>query len=273
MKKIVKILIPVVLVLVAVILALCLAVMPAIKYNKAMKLMEAEDYDSAYEILKELEYKDSEEKVQDIRDAVENGEEKYAEVGEVITFGTYEQDDNKDNGAEPIEWIVLKKQEDKMLVISKCGLMCQPYYMLYEDITWKDSFLRQWLNEDFMKEAFTEEEQALIPLVKLENDDNPKYETDGGLKTEDRIFILSLTEAENYFADNEARMSDATVYAEEKGAFISDNYGTSYWWLRTPGSRSSGVVTIGTDGSINMSGERVDRYDYTVRPAMWININ
>ena len=42
-------------------------------------------------------------------------------VGDVITFGTYEQDNNPDNGPEPNEWVVLDVKDRKALVISKEG--------------------------------------------------------------------------------------------------------------------------------------------------------
>ena len=37
-----------------------------------------------------------------------NNYNEYYQVGDVITFGTYEQDNNLENGAEPIEWQVLE---------------------------------------------------------------------------------------------------------------------------------------------------------------------
>ena len=44
-------------------------------------------------------------------------------VGDIITFGHYEQDNNLDNGAEPIEWIVLDVQDGKALLLSKYDWM------------------------------------------------------------------------------------------------------------------------------------------------------
>ena len=34
-----------------------------------------------------------------------------AKIGDVVTFGTYEQDNDNTNGKEPIEWIILNKTE------------------------------------------------------------------------------------------------------------------------------------------------------------------
>ena len=65
-----------------------------------------------------------------------------AEVGSYIYFGEYEQDNEISTGKEAIEWLVLDKQEDKMLVISRYGLDCQPYHTEYEEITWETCSLR-----------------------------------------------------------------------------------------------------------------------------------
>ena len=46
---------------------------------------------------------------------------------ETVTFGTYEQDGNTGNGAEPIEWYVLDEKDGKTLLISKYILDAQPY--------------------------------------------------------------------------------------------------------------------------------------------------
>ena len=58
-----------------------------------------------------------------------------AEVGSYILFGEYEQDSDESTGKEAIEWLVLDKQDDKMLVISRYGLDGQPYHAEYDKIT------------------------------------------------------------------------------------------------------------------------------------------
>ena len=49
--------------------------------------------------------------------------------GDVITMGTYEQDGNTKNGAEPIEWMILDEKDDRLLVISVKALET----MVYDD--------------------------------------------------------------------------------------------------------------------------------------------
>ena len=48
-------------------------------------------------------------------------------IGDYVTFGTYEQDNNLKNGAEAIEWQVLDKKDCKVLLLSKYALDAKPY--------------------------------------------------------------------------------------------------------------------------------------------------
>ena len=118
-----------------------------------------------------------------------------ASVGEYVYFGSYEQDNNVTNGNEAIEWLVLEKEEDKILVVSKYALDCQPYNTEWTDITWESCTLRNWLNDIFLNKAFTEEERTMIPIVTVNADNNPDYSTNVGGYTEDQVFLLSISEA------------------------------------------------------------------------------
>ena len=101
---------------------------PILKYNKAIELMNDGEYNEAYELFAELgTYKDSIERIDDIR-IINNKEKlKNAEVGDYITFGLYEQDNDLSNGKENIEWLILELKDEKALVISKYALDSKPY--------------------------------------------------------------------------------------------------------------------------------------------------
>ena len=58
-------------------------------------------------------------------------------IGDTITFGSYEQDNNLDNGSEPIEWMVLDIQDGKAFLLSRYGLDTKPYNTVEMDITWE----------------------------------------------------------------------------------------------------------------------------------------
>ena len=46
-------------------------------------------------------------------------------VGDYISFGSYEQDNDVTNGKEPIEWLVLDVQEGKAKILSRYALNCR----------------------------------------------------------------------------------------------------------------------------------------------------
>lgn len=187
-----------------------------------------------------------------------------ARVSDVISFGTYEQDNNISNGPETLEWIVLDEKDGELLLISKYAIECMPYNNKYESISWEECTLRSWLNKEFM-DAFSDQEIACI--VDTKNTDTDK-------DTVDRIFLLSTSEAKNkdYFESDGARQCQPTAYAKAKNCYTSDN-DNCIWWLRSPGRKNYDVAQVFSDGSILEYGNRIDIEYYTVRPAMWINPN
>ncbi len=211
------------------------------------------------------------------RDAAEEAAEEPAEddyaVGQIVTIGQYEQDNDLSNGDEPIEWQVLAAEEDRVLVISKYGLFTMPFNMDLYDVTWESSFLRAWLNVEFFRSAFNESEQQRILQVTLKNPDNPEYGTAGGNDTADRIFLLSIDEAEKYIGSNTERQCKPTAYAEANGAYVDSDSGYSWWWLRTPGSPTvPNAANVSLNGSIFTFGGFVFSTDAMVRPALWLSI-
>ena len=143
--------------------------------------------------------------------------------GDCVGFGRYCQENSSEKT--PIEWLALQTSGTTVLLISRCALDCKPYQAYYkEDMTWENCDLRAWLNGEFLRNAFTGEEQKMIALSKLANDDNPEYGTSGGNTTEDRVFCLSLAEAETLFESRDARKCIPTPYAVKQGA---DKYGIS----------------------------------------------
>lgn len=202
---------------------------------------------------------------------------KSVSVGDKVRFGTYEQDNDISNGKEDIEWRVLAKENNRILVISDKALDCQLYNVKYDVVTWKTCTLRKWLNDDFFNSAFTDAEKMCIPTVTVSADKNPKYSTYSGKITKDKIFLLSTKEAEKYFVDDEERKCIPTDYAIAQGVYISDEHSvngtaTCWWWLRSPGSIQSCATLVYADGVFSERGYDVDRSCSAVRPAMWITI-
>ena len=110
----------------------------------------------------------------------------------VITLGTWD--------GNPIEWIVLKEDDFSALVVSKNVLFTRRFDPSSND--WNNSEIRAYLNGDFFRQAFTDEDRKSVVNAFVD-----------GRKTD--VFLLSKGEAASY-------MSEAEL-----------NTG-SWWCLRSP---------------------------------------
>lgn len=148
-----------------------------------------------------------------------------AKKGDIITFGSYEQDGNTANGAEPIEWDVLDVQKDRILVVSHYVLDAVPYNTTETDVTWEACSLRKWMNEDFFYDAFSKEEQAAILETEVVNR-TVEWHAVTESNTMDKVFCLGFDEIKRYyelsweFKDiafaSEELFAKATPYAEKR---------------------------------------------------------
>ena len=197
-----------------------------------------------------------------------------AQAGDIILFGGYEQDNNELNGTEPIEWLVLTREEDRILAVTRYALDRQPYNTEKASVTWENCTLRSWLNKQFLDMAFTEEEQRKIMTVKVSAYKNPDSSTDPGNDTVDQIFLLSIPEVDR-FCDFFNTMCIPTIYAEAQGCYVYSGTGTCEWWLRSPGHYyDDNAAGVYTNGSVNSFGHAVnDNYHAAVRPALWIKLD
>ena len=179
-----------------------------------------------------------------------------AQVGDCFKFGRYPQGQNGE--IEPIIWRVLKRNSDSLLVISEKALDAKPYNEEYVKVTWADCTLRRWLNKEFMNKAFSERERSLIKTVNISNNAGPS--------TKDRVFLLSVDEAQSLFTSYDDRKCESTDYAVKNGAYTY--IGSAWWWLRSRGSNSYDAASV-YDGFINYG---VFRDGGSVRPAFRLAI-
>lgn len=200
------------------------------------------------------------------------------EVGDMISFGHYEQDGSQKNGPEDIEWTVLDVQGNRALLLSRYALDSQPYNVDYEAVTWENSTIRNWLNNVFFNTAFTIEEQNSILLTTVDNSNmqgNRCWNDQGQNNTKDNVFLLSYAESDLYFEDDESRRCIPTKYAVSMGSetknYIYGTPNTGWWWLRSPGEKPHYAAFVNYDGErfSNAVGN-----DYlSVRPALWITVD
>ena len=184
-----------------------------------------------------------------------------------VFFGHYPQEGDE---LEPIEWLVIHEQGEQILLLAKDCLASLPWHNVHTPITWDRSDIRAWLNGEFLHVAFTEEEQAAILLTDLDNGDDLGYGTLAGDSTQDKVFLLSGGEAEQYLTTDDLRTVVPTHYALSQGAYTNSE-GLCAWWLRSPGMTDTSPAYLSSSGSIGNRAHEVDETIIGVRPAIWID--
>jgi uncharacterized protein YjbI with pentapeptide repeats len=201
--------------------------------------------------------------------------------GRNITFGRYPH--GSDGSIEPLKWRVLDRSYDRVLLITEELIDCHVYHDEFEDVTWEKCSLRKWLNEDFIFNAFDEQERSRIVKVCNQNRDNPLWGTKGGKATWDRIFALSIEDANKNFDNDVDRRAAVTPYAQsphegKRGSYVSKKHKTicgewtGRWWLRSPGFSGFNAAYVISVGEVREYGHNVNLFSVSVRPALWLHL-
>ena len=248
-----------------------IVVMPLMNYNKAISAFENENYILAYELFDRLgNYKDSQSYKEKVYPWYVKSTLANCSVGDIVNMGTYEQDNNSTNGKEAIEWRVLSKQGNRVLLISLYALDNQKYNTSRNPTNWETCSLRTWLNSEFYNEAFFDTDKALIETSTVTASENPSCDTDQGNYTSDKIFLLSIEQVNKYFSSDIERQCKATKYAYAKGVDKNKKNGNCCWWLRTSGSDPTYAARVSHGGGVGNFGFYVDDGGSAVRPALWV---
>lgn len=216
-------------------------------------------------------------------------------TGDIVEFGFYEQDGKTSNGAEPIEWIVTSCNGNNYLLISKYILDCQPYgdgYVYYAEasglqhdglVYYQNSYIRKWISEDFVEQAFGEREMKYLLPVSVKDDGITAIS--GNTYATDYAFIPDLVELRDNIADcyshgeedgyNLLRAKEwrcaATEYAKSKGCDPQDGY--SNYWIRDRFHDQK----VAVDHSYCVDFDGFGRHKsmmnyYGVRPAIYVTV-
>ncbi len=176
--------------------------------------------------------------------------------GRHFKFGRYPQGSKGE--IKPLTWLVLRCGRDHLLAIAESGLDCKPYNEKQCSVDWSVCTLRRWLNEVFFIRAFDERERSLILPSRL----------DGGADSAsaDRVFLLSLDEAESLFAKDAARRAAPTDFAAANGVY-KEGSGACFWWLRSRGDGSGYAACVDCAGGLG-GCNLVFSCGNAVRPAL-----
>lgn len=242
------------------------------KYERAFELVDSGKCDAGYSLLEDIGNKDSSPKFAEIKENYYGNHLTHADEGTSIYFGSYEQDNNSANGKEVIEWIVLSKENDNILAVSKYGLDTQPFNTLWEDATWETCTLRKWLNQNFFYNAFNEQEQNMIKSASVTAEKNALFATSPGNSTIDKVYLMSISDAQQYFSSDDARKCLPTPYAVGTNILKNFETGVCWFWLRSPGCSPVNIACVDDRGRISEKGDYVMDFYIAIRPLIRISI-
>lgn len=196
------------------------------------------------------------------------GQKTELNIGDQVFFGRYEQDGNTENGKEPIRWVVMNKEEGRVLLFAVNVLDFQPYHTVNQTCTWEESHLRTWLNTYFLEEAFGANERNFVDMGRenkdadhvtlLSYEDTPDLQG-LGLGT---VFIPeNYVYCEDYLQSGVENFeyAPATAYARMKGEEAEE-----YWWEKNGSAKEN-------DPQTGCFYAKEPFLRYGVRPACWVH--
>ena len=190
-------------------------------------------------------------------------------AGDRLPFGQYPQGANGET--EPLVWRVLDVQDGKALLITEKVIDCVKYHTTRSEVDWTNSSLRSWLNGAFVSKAFDDTEQKRIAASERQSTGSPSRGTKGESAVRDRVFALSVYEADKYFLNDDDRNAAATPYAKKRGCYTS-RFNNGCWWLCSPGKDKTFAAYVSSIGYVFRFGSPVDLHNVAVRPALWLNL-
>ena len=214
---------------------------------------------------------------------------------DTVIFGSYPQSDTTGKRNDPIEWIVIERDDEKALLLSKYILDCKSYHNnIGENATWETSSLRKWLNSTFYNKAFSKKEKDRIILADIVNNDRKPFINlgfnllsiaEGGNDTKDNVFCLSIDECKKYFdienifikkhKDSATKGTEYARSVKNDDAFIKYAKGLRYYTnedkITGKTIESFTATTVYSYGEIS-SGENILSVHVGVRPAIWVSI-
>jgi tetratricopeptide (TPR) repeat protein len=145
----------------------------------------------------------------------------------------------------------LDETNHRALVITEDCIAKMPYHEPGGEVIWEACTLRRWLNNEFYDSLPPQVKSLIIEVTSQNNAGGP---------TQDKVFLLSVDEANKYFENADDRRANY-----EGSAY--------YWWLRSRGSGgASRAAGVDLYGDVDVNGGNVDASYCAVRPALWVSL-
>lgn len=151
-----------------------------------------------------------------------------------------------------MKWRILERNKEKALLFKDSGVADMTFSKKKGSCTWAESEGRRWLNDEFLKENFSDAEIANILDTEVVTPDHPEYGTKGGETTTDKLYLLSTDEAVMY-----------KLYLHPT---------QSNWWLRSPGALPGSMGFVYTDKTVMDYGFDASVAKFSFKPVFWFNL-
>ena len=222
------------------ILILILALFVSCKTTQVVSVEEHKINSESLEVQK-ISSGDIEEQISKARSVSTYGVMSTIDEMDTVTFGSYPQSSTSANKLEPIEWIILERdyKNNRALLLSKYILDNVSFNSEHKICKWKESELRQWMNQTFYDKAFNDNEKNQI--VEDTHLSDYFFDDEQVDAVTDKVFLLSETEVNKYFKrydmleENKRLATRGTNYAKNV-----DNNGVKLWVRENTGENTFG---------------------------------
>jgi hypothetical protein len=153
-------------------------------------------------------------------------------------------------------WRLLHNDNNKKALIITEDIIGVSYLDIINDranykYNWENCVLKQELNSaEWLKKHLPLLSQAI-------------WQSDDFIRQllSDKVFLLSIEEAESYFKDESDRI-----------AHLLGTNTDNWWWLRSPGLIAGRAASVSNFGNVYAAGDYVGSNYGGVRPALWLNL-
>jgi len=218
-----------------------------------------------------------------VKDSISENSDTSKYIGTAVRFGKYY---NRSENYAPLSWLVVDVTETKVYLMTAKIVDCVPFLTESpkknesgdEYNYWTNSYIRQWLNNDFYNDVFSDDEKNIICLEELKILNYSRLDLDRAEEiTEDHVFLMTAKQAEDIFASSELKAM-VTNHAEKEGVFTDPKGSYGMWWLMSPGFYSYSAAYVDIYGNIKNGSIFNEAYDTKmtadyvgVRPMIAIN--
>ena len=207
------------------------------------------------------------EQIKNARTTVDYANDTLVNQMNTVLFGSYPQSDVSGSRKDPIEWIVLEKQNDKALLMSK--LIIENDVFSNQIVSnYNNSSIREYLNNSLYYSIFGDEDKNIVLYTDIDGVSN-------------NLFLISYSEFIKYFGTNVTDNKKGTSYVTDYLKYSRNDitvsnkagtwyYGNSSYWLRD--IVGGNALYVGLSGKLKNTGDSMTLND-GVRPAVWVSLN